>query len=46
MPFFHRSQDALYEKLLDDAKAELADDVILERCSDLVPELRLQVLSA
>lgn len=35
----------MYEKLLDDAKAELADDVILERCSDLVPELRLQRLA-
>lgn len=24
--------DNLYEKMLDDAKAELAEDVILERC--------------
>ena len=34
--------DYLFKKLMDDAKAELAGDVGLERCSHRTPELRLK----
>ncbi len=37
--------DKLYDKLLEDAKAELAFDGRLERCSNKCPELRLNRLA-